>query len=176
MKMQLQLSQQVFRKPIRMPTDADFRRIESLFGIQLPEDYMAFMRKYAGHSVTNDVGHAVVEPGDDWYWFNSLESFYHLDIENDYDWSLTYRDSANRDHYLGDANVIGICSTSCQSDIALDYRKSSINPKIVLMDPFNAGNVEETEPDIDFVANSFTEFLGILLTEEEFEARYGPID
>ncbi len=173
-EMPLNLSQKALEKHFRMPTASDVNEYASALGFRFPEKYVSFIAKYAGYWVAQDVGYAVVAQaldGTRYAWLHDIGLFLHYDVERDPDNSVQNNRLLYAEEF-GVRDFVPFTSTSIGGEIGFDFSESRMQPKIV------NSNIYSGVPDDDDlilrpVAASFDEFIDKLVTEKEFEAKYG---
>lgn len=167
-----------FKNPIRMPTAIEISEFGDELGVRFPDDYISFIVKYAGHSVIGEVGYPMPESYPDGtveLGFTRLGIFLHFDILRDTLFSVQWVHAIYSEEY--DVRyLVPICNHDTYSAVGLDYRASPMHPEVVKMSRDDIFLESRIEPATVPIARSFTEFIDILTTQEEFEAKYGPIE
>lgn len=171
-------NQNRFHNPIAMPTAKEILEFGDKLGVQFPDDYISFIVKYAGHSVIGEIGYPISERYPD----GTVEpEFYRIGIFLHFD---NFRDTifsvqATHGNYSEEYDVrylVPICRHDTYFHVGLDYRASPTHPEVVQMRRDDIFLESPIEPTTVPIARSFTEFIDVLITQEEFEAKYGPIE
>jgi hypothetical protein len=136
------------------PDIEDIRDIEKEWGITFPDDYIDCVSKYQGGSP--DKNRFDIE-GEE-YIFNSLLSF---NIDENY--IIDVYDNLKE---LLPEGIYPFADDNDNNYICFDYRKVCENPPIVFWDQKIA--LEETDNPFTYVCESFSDFLGILYSPDEY--------
>lgn len=173
-EMPLHLSQKASQKRFRMPAASEVNEYAGTLDVRFPEKYVSFIAKYAGYWVAQDVGYAVADQHLDSThdaYLHDIGLFLHYDVDRDPDNSVQNKRLFYTEEF-GARDFIPFTSTSVGGEIGFDYSKSRIQPKIVNSNIYS-GVPDDDELILRPIAASFDEFIEKLITEKEFEAKYG---
>lgn len=166
-----------FGKPIRMPTTNEVQAFADRIGARFPEQYVSLIVERAGHIFPTKIGYPIVEltlHGERYAYLREPGILFHFDVERDFEYSIQIRHRGLSEKY-GTQFIVPICTSDVNeySEIAFDYRNSRIHPMIIELDYDNETLDHLGNPTPVPIADSFPEFIDKLMTEEEFEAKYG---
>ena len=172
--MPLHLSQRASEKQFRMPTASEVNGYASALGVRFPEKYVSFIVKYAGHWVAQDVGYPVVYQridGKHDAYLHDIGLFLHYDVERDPDNTVRNNRLLYAEEF-GVQSFVPFTSTSVGGEIGFDFSESRAQPKIVNSNIYG-GVPDDDDLILRPVAATFDDFIGKLITANEFETKYG---
>ncbi len=172
-----------FEPPVRVPTKAEVKAFADRVGATFPEEYISFITRHAGCAVSGLLGFPYSEhhPRVGYEsWLNEIGVFLHYDLlpDNHYEGDETYcihRVYAMYEFDFSAPHVVPFTTIEIGGDLAFDLSVSRIDPPIVKTNVYN-GHTDDEHLILHPVAESFSDFCSRLVTEQEFEEKYGPAD
>ena len=155
-----------------LPKEERIQRYERYWGVRFPDDYREFLKTYNGAEPVEKSFEAIGHLFALTRFFCALEDYKDRDV-GWYDlmvMDMQIGEFLQRDPDSPSVELAPIGEVFGECFLCLDYRQDPEHPGVCILDKENSG---EYDPTTYPVANSFTEFLGMLHITEGEMLRFG---
>ena len=141
--------------------------------VVFPPDFVEFFAEFGGVYPDEEWGYQFIPEDENYPEFADISDFLHFD-------NRISRHSVNEayeDHFLSwdQPLLVPFARSDINIHAALDFRTSRRNPSVYSVEMFVASRTDPDRQSMTWLADSFTEFLDILETQESFDARNGEV-
>ncbi|MXW91827.1 MAG: SMI1/KNR4 family protein [Rhodospirillaceae bacterium] len=142
-------------------------------GVFFPLDFVEFLSEFGGIYPDEEWGYQFIPEGENYPEFADMAYFLHFD-------KRVGRHSvgeAYESHFLSWNQPLLIPFSASEINVyaALNFEESRRNPSVYNVEVFVQSKIDPDRSSMTWLADSFTEFLEILETEDDFDARHGEV-